>query len=502
MLKANVVVDRDFVLAPLDRRVFGTFVEHMGRCVYGGIFEPGHPTADANGFRQDVLALTRELGATIVRYPGGNFLSGYNWEDGVGPREQRPTRLDLAWGSTETNQFGTNEFITWCKAVGVEPMLAVNLGTRGPDEARHFMEYCNHPGGTYYSDLRRAHGFDQPHGVRFWCLGNEMDGPWQICQKTAVEYGRVAQETAKVMRWVDPDVQLTACGSSNRSMPTYGHWEHDVLERCFDQVDFISLHQYFRNDANDINSYFGVIEELDSFIKEVAAIADAVASKRRSPKRIMLSLDEWNVWYKAHTPADLRKPGWPKAPRLIEEVYNFEDALVVGGVLITLMNNADRVKAACLAQLVNVIGAIMSEPGGPAWRQTIFHPFSQASQYGQGEVLRTRVLTDSYSTPAHPRLDFLLTSVLYDKATGRSTVFALNRSPTQDMDLDVELRGLGKRRLALARQLHHTDLKASNTRAAPHTVSPTDLTGVTLTGERLQAKLRPLSWNVLVTEAG
>jgi len=501
MLKANVVVDRDFVLAPLDRRIFGTFVEHMGRCVYGGIFEPGHPTADANGFRQDVLALTRELGATIVRYPGGNFLSGYNWEDGVGPREQRPRRLDLAWGSTETNQFGTNEFMTWCKAVGVEPMLAVNLGTRGPDEARHFIEYCNHPGGTHYSELRRSHGFDQPHGVRFWCLGNEMDGPWQICQKTAVEYGRVAQETAKVMRWVDPEVQLTACGSSNRAMPTYGHWEHDVLERCFDQVDFISLHQYFRNESNDIKTYFGVIEELDSFIKEVTAIADAAAAKRRSPKRIMLSLDEWNVWYKAHTPEDLRKPGWPQAPRLIEEVYNFEDALVVGGVLITLMNNADRVKAACLAQLVNVIGAIMTEPGGPAWRQTIFHPFSQASRYGQGEVLRTHLHTDSYSTPAHPKLDFLLTSVLYDNTTGRATVFALNRSPSEEMDLQVELRGLGKRRLALARQLHHVDLKATNTRAAPETVVPVELPGATLTGERLQAKLRPLSWNVLVTEA-
>jgi alpha-L-arabinofuranosidase len=502
MLKANVVVDRDFVVAPLDRRLFGTFVEHMGRCVYGGIFEPGHATADANGFRQDVLALTRELGATIVRYPGGNFLSGYNWEDGVGPREQRPTRLDLAWGSTETNEFGTNEFITWCKAAGVEPMLAVNLGTRGPDEARHFIEYCNHPGGTRYSELRRSHGFDQPHGVRFWCLGNEMDGPWQICQKTAVEYGRVAQETAKVMRWVDPEVQLTACGSSNRAMPTYGHWEHDVLERCFDQVDFISLHQYFRNDANDIHTYFGVIEELDFFIKEVAAIADAVAAKRRSPKRIMLSLDEWNVWYKAHTPADLRKPGWPRAPRLIEEIYNFEDALVVGGVLITLMNNADRVKAACLAQLVNVIGAIMTEPGGPAWRQTIFHPFSLSSQHGHGDVLRTRVRTDSYSTAAHPRLDFLLTSVLYDEATGRSTVFALNRSPAEELDLQVELRGLGQRRLVRAAQLHHADLKATNTRTAPETVAPVELTGTTVKGERLHAKLRPLSWNVLVTEAG
>lgn len=502
MLQGHIVVDRDFTIAPLDRRVFGTFVEHMGRCVYGGIFEPGHPTADAHGFRQDVLALTRELGATIVRYPGGNFLSGYNWEDGVGPRDQRPKRLDLAWGSTETNQFGTNEFITWCRAAGVEPMLAVNLGTRGPDEARRFIEYCNHPGGTHYSELRRSHGYDQPHGVRFWCLGNEMDGPWQICQKTAAEYGRVAQETAKVMRWVDPGVQLTACGSSNRSMPTYGHWEHDVLERCFEQVDFISLHQYFRNDADDIKSYFGVIEDLDSFIREVAAIADAIAAKRRSPKRIMLSLDEWNVWYKAHTPDDLRKPGWPVAPRLIEEIYNFEDALVVGGVLIALMNNSDRVKAACLAQLVNVIGAIMTEPGGPAWRQTIFHPFAQASRFGHGEVLRTRLQTDSYGTSTHPKLDFLLASVVHDPATGRATVFALNRSSSDEMQLAVELRGLGKRRLSLANQLHHTDLKATNTRSTPRAVEPAEHRTASVTGDRLQATLRPLSWNVFVTEPG
>jgi alpha-L-arabinofuranosidase len=491
MLTGKIVVDRDFTIAPLDRRIFGTFVEHMGRCVYGGIYEPGHPTADSNGFRQDVLALTRELGPTLVRYPGGNFLSGYNWEDGVGPKSARPRRLDLAWGSTETNEFGTNEFMTWSKAAGVEPMLAVNLGTRGPDEARHLIEYCNHPGGTHYSELRRAHGFDQPHDIKLWCLGNEMDGPWQICQKTAVEYGRIAQETAKVMRWVDPDVQLAACGSSHRGMPTYGHWEQEVLERCFEHVDFISLHQYFRNDTNDIETYFGVIEDLDSFIKEVAAIADAVAAKRRSPKRIMLSLDEWNVWYKAHTPADLRKPGWPVAPGLIEEVYNFEDALVVGGVLITLMNNADRVKAACLAQLVNVIGAIMTEPGGPAWRQTIFHPFSQCSQSAHGVVLRT-------STPS--QLDHLLTSVIHDEKSGRATVFALNRSTTDNTQLSVELRGLGSRKLVHATQLHHPDLKAENTRAAANTVEPTKHPEASVAGHHLEAKLRPLSWNVFVTE--
>jgi len=490
-LSGTIIVDPSFVLAPLDRRIFGTFVEHMGRCVYGGIYEPGHPTADQNGSRQDVLALTRELGATIVRYPGGNFLSGYNWEDGVGPREKRPKRLDLAWGSTESNEFGTNEFITWCKAAGVEPMLAVNLGTRGPDEARHFIEYCNHPGGSHYSDLRRAHGYEQPHDIRFWCLGNEMDGPWQICQKTAEEYGRVAQETAKVMRWVDPRVQLTACGSSHRGMPTYGHWEQEVLERCFDQVDCISLHQYFRNDSNDIKTYFGVIADLDSFIREVAAIADAVAAKRRSPKRIMLSLDEWNVWYKAHTPEDLRKPGWPFAPPLIEEVYNFEDALIVGGVLITLMNNADRVKVACLAQLVNVIGAIMTERGGPAWRQTIFHPFSQASRFGHGKVLRAAINTTGGD---------LLATVLHDETNGRASIFALNRNPQDEIQLAVELRGLGARQLVFASQLHHGDLKARNTRSAPDNVSPEDHPDARVSGSVLNATLQPLSWNVFVTE--
>ena len=213
MISTHLIADRDFVLSDLDRRIFGTFVEHMGRCVYTGIFEPGHKTADARGFRQDVLELVRELGPTLVRYPGGNFLSGYHWEDGVGPVAERPTRLDLAWFSTETNRFGTNEFIEWARAAGVEPMLGVNLGTRGPDAARRFVEYCNHPGGSSLSDLRRTHGHAQPHGVKLWCLGNEMDGPWQICRKTAEEYGRAALETAKVMRMVDPTIQLTACGS-------------------------------------------------------------------------------------------------------------------------------------------------------------------------------------------------------------------------------------------------------------------------------------------------
>jgi alpha-L-arabinofuranosidase len=493
--QARVIADRDFIIDALDRRVFGAFVEHLGRCIYGGIYEPSHPTADEQGFRGDVLELARELGVTIMRWPGGNFVSGYDWRDGVGPKQQRPARLDLAWFSTETNHFGTNEFISWCRKAGIEPMMAINLGTAGPDEARQLVEYCNHPGGTHYSDLRIAHGYTEPHDIRFWCLGNEMDGPWQICHKNAQEYGRAALEAAKVMRWTSPGLTLAACGSSYREMPTYGAWEYEVLDHCFDAVEFISLHQYFHNREDDIAKFFTHVDKLDNFITEVAAIADAVAAKRRSRKRIMLSMDEWNVWYKARTPADLAQPGWPQAPRLLEEVYNFEDALVVGGALITLINHADRVKSACLAQLVNVIGAIMTETGGPAWRQTIFHPFAQASRLARGNVLRLVNECDTFSAGDYPEAPLLLASAVHDPASGAVSVFALNRSQ-QPMQLRANLRGFGPLVIGEARELRHPDLKATNTRESPDEVSPTEHQASSFSGDELTATLKPLSWNV------
>ena len=501
MIRARITVDLDFVLSDLDRRVFGAFVEHLGRCVYGGIFEPGHATADERGFRGDVMELTRELGATIIRYPGGNFMSGYDWEDGVGPVAERPTKLDLAWFSTETSRFGTNEFIDWCKAAGVEPMLGVNLGTRGMDEARQYLEYCNHPGGSHFAELRRSHGYEAPHDVKFWCLGNEMDGPWQIGAKTAAEYGRLAHETAKAMRWIDPTLVLSACGSSHRQVPTYGAWEYEVLDRCFEEVDVVSLHTYFANKADEIDEYFGVIDRMDLFIKEVASICDAVAAKRRSSKRIMLSFDEWNVWYKANTIEHMRKPGWPVAPALLEEVYNMEDALIVGGALITLMNNADRVKCACLAQLVNAIGPIMTETGGPAWRQTIFHPFALAARHGQGRVLQTKIETPTVATKTIQDMPLLLASVTEDPATGRLSIFSLNRSPTETIEVDVDLHGFDARiELVEALELHHANLKATNSKAAPDTVVPLRNDEVQVSGTTLRASLKPLSWNVLVLQ--
>jgi alpha-L-arabinofuranosidase len=509
MRSVQVVLDRDVSIGVTDPRLFGGFVEHIGRCVYGGLFEPGHPQADHQGFRRDVLALVRELGPTIIRYPGGNFVSGYDWEDGVGPVENRPRRLDLAWKTTETNLFGTNEFIDWCRLAEAEPMLAVNLGTRNGDAARRLVEYCNHPGGTALSDLRAAHGWPQPHAVKFWCLGNEMDGPWQMEAKTAEQYGRVAVEAAKMMKWVDPSIELTACGSSAHNMLTFGRWEDTVLEHVFDHVEFISLHTYINNFADDTAAFLASPDLMDSFIDEVVAIADGVAARRRSAKRIMLSFDEWNVWYRTRrTREDLSRPGWPVAPPLLEEVYTVEDALVLGGACIALLNHADRVKAACLAQLVNVIAPIMTETGGPAWRQTIFHPFAQMSRLGRGRVLRAQIDSPTYAaTYVEPRgdedLNFPLDAVPYLKLaavaddTGGVTLFALNRHLSEEMLLRVSVRNMRGGTVEEAVSLYDADLNAANTRQNPDRIKPIPLAGPRIDGHDLRANLPPASWSVI-----
>jgi alpha-L-arabinofuranosidase len=508
MRKARVLLDRDFAIGDTHPRLFGAFVEHLGRCVYGGIYEPGHRTADEKGFRGDVLAMVRELGVTIIRYPGGNFVSGYNWEDGVGPIDKRPKRLDLAWSSTEPNTFGTNEFVDWCRAADVEPMLAVNLGTRGGDAARNLVEYCNHPGGTHWSDLRRQHGWEKPHGIKFWCLGNEVDGPWQMEHKTATEYGRVALEAAKMMRWIDPSIELAACGSSARNMPTYGSWENEVLEHTFDHAGYISLHTYLNNYKNETASFLASPDLMDSFIEEVTAIADAVAARRRSTKRILLSFDEWNVWYRTRRyRADRVKEGWPVAPPILEEIYTMEDALAFGGACISLLNHADRVKAACLAQLVNVIAPIMTETGGPAWRQTIFYPFAHMSRLARGTVLRARVESETYDTSYYdPRgaleLCFPVASVPYLKVSAVAdqsglSLFLLNRDLTQDTRVSIDARGFGRLSVTEAHELHHTDLKAVNSKNDPRRVEPAPLAGAAVEGGQITATLKPASWNVL-----
>jgi alpha-N-arabinofuranosidase len=496
---ARIAIDKDFRIGEVDPRLYGSFVEHLGRCVYGGIYEPGHPTADEMGFRRDVLALVRELGVPFVRYPGGNFVSGYDWRDGVGPVEQRPRRLDLAWMTTETNEVGINEFAAWARRAGAEVNLAVNLGTAGVDEARALVEYCNHPGGSAWSDLRRAHGVAEPHAIRTWCLGNEMDGWWQIGHKTVEEYGRLAHETAKVMRWVDPTIELVACGSSNPQMPTYPQWEATVLDHVYDDVDYLSLHIYLRKPGDDLGTFLGLSQVMDEQILTVIAACDLVKAKRRSRKTMLLSFDEWNVWYhhRERDQALMREAPWQIAPPLTEDIYTLEDALVVGCMLITLLEHADRVKIACLAQLVNVIAPIFTVTGGPAWRQTIYFPFLHAARYGRGAALDLRIDCPTYSTPELERVPLLAAGATLDEAQGALTLFAVNRGQDEPLALEADLRGLPGYTVVEHLVLEHANPLATNTAKQPDEVVPHARGDAAVRDGRMIALLPKLSWNVI-----
>jgi alpha-L-arabinofuranosidase len=495
MINASVHVDPAFVVAPVNRRTFGSFVEHMGRNVYTGLYEPGHPTADSDGFREDVLELVRELGVTVVRYPGGNFVSGYRWEDGVGPVAERPTRLDPAWRTIETNEFGLNEFARWAAKADLEVMLAVNLGTRGMQEAIDLLEYCNHPDGSYLSDLRVRHGAKEPHGIRMWCLGNEMDGPWQLGHKTAAEYGRLAAETARAMRQFDPALELVACGSSYRSMPTFGTWEATVLDLTYDVVDFISAHAYYEIEGDDLASFLASSLNMESFIHDIVSTADHVAARLSTTKRINISFDEWNVWYHKNGPAGMPED-WTVAPHLSEDAYTVADAVVVGSLLVTLLRNSDRVTSACQAQLVNAIGSIRTEPGGPAWRQSIFHPFAQMAALAKGTVLRTEIKAPTYDTARYGEAPVVDVAATHDEERNELVLFVVNRHPAEPVTFTTSLRAFQGARLGAATVLADDDWRAANTQEQPDRVVPRPHPDSTVEDGVLRAVLPPVSWNV------
>jgi len=488
MPSASLHLNPAHSLHTVDPRIFGSFVEHMGRSVYTGIFEPGHLTADADGFRQDVAVLIKDLQPTVLRYPGGNFVSTYNWEDGVGPVEKRPARLDPAWRTTEPNTIGTNEFITWCRAIGSEPMLAFNMGTRGLAEALAYWEYCNHPGGTALSDLRVAHGYPKPHDVRLWCLGNEMDGPWQMGNKTAAEYGRLACEIARALKQCDPTLELVVAGSCSAGLPTFPEWDRIVLEHTYEFVDHISLHIYVNDIGLTLTDYLAVAAKMENHIRVVSAACDYVKAHKRGKKDIKLAFDEWNIWNWNF----MHPPGfqpWCHAPAQVEQTYSMIDAVIFGSLLITLLRHADRVSIANVAQLVNVIAPIMTEPGGPAWRQTIFFPFEHASRWGRGEVVFSRVESPQIETKEFgfvPSIE----AVAIRGADGRVTIFAINRHQTDALPLQLTVAaGNLAPQLGEHLVLHHETPTETNTREHPDRVVPAPAAQLGM--------LPPLSWNVL-----
>ncbi len=497
--EVKMVIDKAYQVSAVDKRIFGSFIEHLGRAVYDGLYQPGHPLSDADGFRRDVAELVKELEVPIIRYPGGNFVSNFFWEDSVGPKEKRPARLELAWRSRETNQVGINEFAKWAGQTGAEVMMAVNLGTRGIADACNLLEYCNHPGGTKYSDMRISHGVKEPHNIKVWCLGNEMDGPWQIGHKTMEEYGRLAGETAKAMKLIDPTIELVSCGSSSRDMPTFPKWEAVTLEEAYDYVDYVSMHQYYGNSENDTNDFLAKSDDMDAFILSVTAACDYVKAKKRGKKNINLSFDEWNVWFHSKQADDetMWKKPWQTAPALLEDIYTFEDALLVGLMLITLLKHADRVKIACMAQLINVIAPIMTEAnGGSAWRQTIFYPFLHASKYGRGTVLRPLIHSTKHGTKQHGEVTDVESVAVYHEEKDEVTIFAVNRNLEEDVKLTVDMRSMPGYQVLEHIVLEHQDLKAVNGPGMEQVVPRAAEQSKTEDGI-LESVLHKASWNVI-----
>lgn len=493
-LKAQIFLDTHRTIAPISPLLFGGFAEHMGRCIYEGIYDPASSHADERGLRKDVLAALREQAYTVIRYPGGNFLSGYNWLDGVGPKDQRPRRRELAWQSLETNQFGTNEFMEFCAAIEAAPMLAVNMGTGDIQSAANLVDYCNTPGGTYWSDLRAKHGFSTPHNVRYWCVGNEMDGPWQIGHLDAVAYGNKALEAAKMMKWLDPTIKTVLCGSSSDGMPTYPEWDRTALEIAWEAMDYHSMHYYAGNRANDTASYLASAVIFERFVETLEGTLRYVKAKRRSNHDVYLSWDEWQVWYKG----DPMQGNWTEAPHLAEEIYNLEDALVVAQWLNVFLRKSHVLKIACVAQIVNVISWLQTR-GDDLLKQPSYYVFKLVSTLARGDALDVFVEAPLLETKQHGEVPALDVSASFDAETQQGALFLVNRSQTEAVTADVVWQSEAPRQIAEVYQIAGTDVKATNTFEQPDAIVPRQITGVQMDGNTLTLRLPPLSFTVVST---
>ena len=493
--KSKILLDTNRTIAPISPLLFGGFVEHMGRCVYEGIYDPESPLADERGLRTDVLQALREQGYTTIRYPGGNFLSGYNWLDGVGPKEKRPRRRELAWQSTETNQFGTNEFMEFCAAINAAPMMAVNMGTGTIQSASDLVEYCNVQGGTYWSDLRASHGYRDPHDVRYWCVGNEMDGPWQIGHLDAVTYGQKALEAAKMMKWQDPTIKTILCGSSNDYMPTYPEWDRTALEIAWEHVDYHSMHYYTANHDGDTTSYLASAVAFERFVNTLEGTLRYVKAKRRSKHDVYLSWDEWQVWY---SQMDLVQGNWAEAPHIAEDVYSLEDALVVAQWLNVFLRKSNVLKIACVAQVVNVISWLHTRSDG-LLKQPSYYPFKLVSNLARGEALDVLVKAPMVETKAYDAVSALDVSASYDAETESGAVFIVNRSQTETLVTDVVWQDSTAVQIEKVWQMAGDDPKAVNSWETPDHIVANEIAAPVVDNGRSTINLPPLSFTVVTT---
>lgn len=445
---ARIKIDRGRTIGEIDPKIYGNFVEHLGRCIYGGISDPASALADEDGFRKDVIEATRRLNVTILRWPGGNFASGYHWEDGIGPKQARPKRIDLAWGAVEPNLVGTDEYIRFCRKIGAEPYICVNLGTGTWDEARYWVEYCNRDSGTHYADLRRKNGAEMPHQVTYWALGNEMDGSWQMGHRSAEDYGKFALEAGKLMKWVDPKIKLVACGSSHFGADWVG-WNRTVLSYLKDYAEYIALHTYLGNRGNDYYTFLARTTDVEARIKVTEGLIREAMLKSRRKEPIYIAFDEWNVWYRAGVKERL------------EETYNLEDALAVALFLNTFVRNAHIVKIANMAQLVNVIAPIRADDKG-MWLQTIYHPLYLFANNCFGKSLNVFVEGETYDTGEYKNIPYLDVSAAYNEEKKELVLNVVNRHKDRDLEAEVISQDGQFSGKAVVEEVNSPDIKAEN----------------------------------------
>lgn len=498
MLNGKMICHSKYTCGEIDKRIFGSFTEHMGRVIYSGIYEPGHPLANSDGFRTDVLEAVRQMGVTCMRYPGGNFVSNYHWMDGVGPLALRPRRRELAWRSIETNEFGTNEFMKWADAAAVEAILSVNLGTQGIENALNYLEYVNMPVGTKYSDLRREHGFPDPYDVKLWCLGNEMDGVWQLGHKTAVEYGRIAAETGRAMKMLDPTIRLIACGSSKSDMPSYPEWDMEVIDHVYGIADYISLHQYYGGQQAGTAAFLAQSDDFEKYIATIRAAIEVQQAKKRSSIPMHISVDEWGVWamQPQSVTQEVEAAPWQIAPSISEQIYTMEDALLFASMLMSMVRNADIVKIGCQSLITNISACIMTERGGDMWKQTIYYPFSCLANYAHGKVLRTPTEIPVYGSGDQKTSAVLDTLAIWNGSASEVVLFAVNRSDNEEAELQIELQGFESQRVLQSVSLFARDGKSTN-RQDHSAVIPREMDNAMLRDSWLIAKYEPLSFNMI-----
>jgi alpha-N-arabinofuranosidase len=489
MKSTKVIYHKDYQISTVDPRVFGGFLEHMGRAVYEGVYHPESAHADPNGFRKDVLAAMKPMCYTAMRYPGGNFASGYHWMDGIGPKGERPTIRELAWQSLEPNQFGTDEFVKLSRMMDWTPMMTVNLGTGTPEEARNWVEYCNAPTGSLYSNMRAANGSPEPYDINLWCLGNEMDGPWQLGHLPADQYAIYAQQAAKLMKDTDPNIETVACGSCSRSLSTYMEWDRTVLEYIGDYADYISLHRYVGNPSGDTADFLAVTNSIDQQIEEMDAVCRFVQARSRGKKRHYLCFDEWNVWYRARSAEDTHGKG-KFAPHLIEEEYNLEDALVVAGFFNSFIRHADVLKIANIAQIVNVIAPILTR-GDDMLLQTIYYPFLMYAQRREGIALQPVVKGPGYESPSYGYVNDIDTSAVL--GDGVLHVFLINRNLEKPATVEVHFPGVGLLGVESADILSGTDPDNRNTYEAPERITSQPFSTISLQEDIASLEIPPLS---------